>query len=79
MDPVPDPLLLRKYGSAVNRTRDLWVSSQELWPLDHRGGHHITYFKMAVSPNKEMPHWGPVRKVKWLEDERNFAFCYKIP
>jgi hypothetical protein len=21
-----------------NRTRDLWICSQELWPLDHRGG-----------------------------------------
>jgi hypothetical protein len=31
VDPVPDPLLLRKSGSAGNRTRDLW-------PLDHRGG-----------------------------------------
>jgi hypothetical protein len=38
MDPVPDPLLLRKSGSAGNRTQDLWISSQELWPRDHRGG-----------------------------------------
>jgi hypothetical protein len=38
VDPVPDPLLLRKSGSAGNRTRDFWVSSQELWPLDHKGG-----------------------------------------
>jgi hypothetical protein len=30
-----DPLLLRKSGSAGNRTR---ICSQELWPLDHRGG-----------------------------------------
>jgi hypothetical protein len=30
VDPVPDPLLLRKSGSAGNRARDLWVSSQEL-------------------------------------------------
>jgi hypothetical protein len=30
MDPVPDPLLLRKSGSAGNRTRDLCVSSQKL-------------------------------------------------
>jgi hypothetical protein len=37
VDPVPDPLLLRKSDSARNRTRDLWVSSQELRPLDHRG------------------------------------------
>jgi hypothetical protein len=38
VDPVPDPLPLRKCGSSGNRTRDLWVRSQELWPVDHRGG-----------------------------------------
>jgi hypothetical protein len=38
VDPVPDPLLLRKSGSAGNRTRVLWICSQELWPLDHTGG-----------------------------------------
>jgi hypothetical protein len=38
VDPVPDPLLLRKCGSAGNRTRDLCVCSQELWSLDHKGG-----------------------------------------
>jgi hypothetical protein len=38
VDPVPDPLLLRKSDSAENPTRDLWICSQELWPLDHRGG-----------------------------------------
>ena len=36
--PVPDPLPLRKSGSAGNRTRDLCICSQKLWPLDHRGG-----------------------------------------
>jgi hypothetical protein len=40
VDPVPDPLLLRKSGSAGNRTRDLWICSQELWPLAHRGGRY---------------------------------------
>jgi hypothetical protein len=39
VDPVPDPLLLRISGSAWNRTRDLWICSEELWPLDHR---HVT-------------------------------------
>jgi hypothetical protein len=34
--PVADLLLLRKSCSVGNRTRYLWVSSQELWPLDHR-------------------------------------------
>jgi hypothetical protein len=38
VDPIPDPLLLRKSGSTGNRTRDLWICSQKLWPLDHRGG-----------------------------------------
>jgi hypothetical protein len=37
VDPVPDPLLLRKSGNGGKRTRDLWICSQELWPLDHRG------------------------------------------
>jgi hypothetical protein len=41
--PVPDPLL-RKYGSARNWCRKLWICSQELWPLDHRGGQ----FTMSV-------------------------------
>jgi hypothetical protein len=38
VDPVPDSLLLRKSGSAGDRTRDLRICSQELRPLDHRGG-----------------------------------------
>jgi hypothetical protein len=38
MDLVLDPLLFRKSGSAENRTR---ICSQELWPLDHRGGRNF--------------------------------------
>jgi hypothetical protein len=41
VDPVPDPLLLRKSGSAGNRARDLRDSSQKLRLLDHRGGHGV--------------------------------------
>jgi hypothetical protein len=33
VDPVPDPVLLRKSFNAGNR---IWICSQELWPLDHR-------------------------------------------
>jgi hypothetical protein len=36
VDPIPDPLL-RKSGSAGNQTWDLWICSQELWSLYHRG------------------------------------------
>jgi hypothetical protein len=39
VDPVSDPLLLRKSGRVGNRTRNLWFSSQKPWILDHRGGH----------------------------------------
>jgi hypothetical protein len=48
VDPVPDPLLLRKYDSAGNRTRDLWIWRRELWPLDHRGGHSSSNIKIKV-------------------------------
>jgi hypothetical protein len=41
VDPVPDPLLLRQIGSTGNRTWDLWICSQEPWPLDHRGGRMV--------------------------------------
>jgi hypothetical protein len=37
VEPVPGRLLLRKSDSAGNRIRDLWVCSQEFWPLGHRG------------------------------------------
>jgi hypothetical protein len=37
VNPVPGLLLLRKSGSAGNRTWDFWNFSQELWPLDRRG------------------------------------------
>jgi hypothetical protein len=43
VDTIPDPLLLRKPGSAGNRTRDLWICRQELWPLHHGGGRSGRY------------------------------------
>jgi hypothetical protein len=55
VDPVPDPLLLRKSGSAGNRILDLWICSQELWPLDHRGGIHYSFtgwIKQHISFNR---------------------------
>jgi hypothetical protein len=38
VDPVRDPLLLRKSGSAENRTRNSGSVSRNSTPLDHRGG-----------------------------------------
>jgi hypothetical protein len=44
---VPDPLLLREFGSARNWTQDPWICSQEFWLLDRRGGrkshHRVKY------------------------------------
>jgi hypothetical protein len=47
--PVPDPLLHSKSGSAGNRTRDLWVCSQEVRTLDHRSGPDATITILNVS------------------------------
>jgi hypothetical protein len=44
-DPVPDILFLRKSGISGNQTRDLWICSQELSTLDHRGGQHSSAWK----------------------------------
>jgi hypothetical protein len=75
VDPVPDPLLLRKSASAGNRTRDLWICSQELWPLAHRGGLELTqndfiqiaiiYFESIPDSNSRL--WG---KTYGPHDER---------
>jgi hypothetical protein len=48
VDTVPYPLLFRKSGSAGNRTRDVWVSSQELWALDHNSMTWKYYFETSV-------------------------------
>jgi hypothetical protein len=37
VDPVQNRLPTRKFGIAGNRTRDLWICTQELLSLDHRG------------------------------------------
>jgi hypothetical protein len=36
VDPLLDPLIFKTFGRVGTRTPDLWVCSQELWPLDHR-------------------------------------------
>jgi hypothetical protein len=43
--PVPDPLLPIKSGLRLELNPDLWICSQELWPLDHRGGHNRDYIE----------------------------------
>ena len=46
------PFKENSHGRAGNRTRDLMISSQRLWPLDHEGGRNqnIKYvFQNAVN------------------------------
>jgi hypothetical protein len=46
VDPVPNPLLF--FGVPGNRTRDPCICSQELWPLEHRGG-RIQYITLFIN------------------------------
>jgi hypothetical protein len=72
VDPVPDQLLLRKSGSAGNRTRDLRICSRKLWSLDHRDGlwkhNRIKYIRHVVNTKllasgpciEQWPEWGQI-------------------
>jgi hypothetical protein len=55
VDPIPDPLFLGKSGSARNRIQDLWICSQELWPLYHRGS------PLLVNTGEKFPQHQPDR------------------
>jgi hypothetical protein len=57
MDPVPEILLLRKSGSAGNRSRELGICIQELSPLDHRGnpvGRNPTHYSSLQCNGDQM-------------------------
>jgi hypothetical protein len=64
VDPVPDPLLLKKSGRVGNRTRDFWICSHKLWPLDHRGGQEIEVLAKTsgymdrLATETEITSWG---------------------
>jgi hypothetical protein len=51
--PVPDPLLLKKSGTAGNRTWGLWICSQERCPLDHRDGHRVQHDSVMQCRDEE--------------------------
>jgi hypothetical protein len=57
VNPISDPLLLRKSGSAGNCTWDLWTCSQELLPPDHRSGLPENHKHINCIWNKKgLPH-----------------------
>jgi hypothetical protein len=65
------PALLRKSGSVGNRTRALWICSQELWPLAHTWAqkfytsflqHHTVHGALCYKPesrgfDSRWGHW----------------------
>jgi hypothetical protein len=53
--PIPDPLFFR---SAGNRTRNLWICSQEHWPPDHRGG---PFFSFSWHKSFSVQLWYPYK------------------
>jgi len=50
VDPVPDPLLLRKSGSAGNRTRDLCICSLR---YDFSQARDFFFFSRCIKTNSE--------------------------
>jgi hypothetical protein len=85
VDPVPDPLLLRKCGSAGNRTLELWICSQELWPLDHRGGRSSlqvyvnSHSKKHVTDGLHVVHFRPATFSKKLFPVIWLYHVYRLP
>jgi hypothetical protein len=60
VDPVPDPLLLRKSDSAVNGTRDLWICSQ-----DHRSS--LILYTCRITYVNSRPNEHTVRVIISIE------------
>ena len=59
MDPVPDPQLLRKSGSAGNRTRDLDIMFIRFFFVEIRAVYEIiwkTYYRAGQAADDNMAH-----------------------
>jgi hypothetical protein len=82
VDPVSDPLLLRKYGSVGNRTRNLWIYSQELWPLDHRDGRNEPTLSININifwilPTKFYYRFRVIPRINNCYDQ--YIYIYRNP
>ena len=56
------PFKENSHGRAGNRTRDLIISSQRLWPLDHEAGHTLKSVSYKTQHSKQC---------KWLSETFN--------
>jgi hypothetical protein len=55
VDPVPDPLPLRKSGSAGNRTRDLWILFRNLILETFTSLHFIVLILSTLNEHQRKP------------------------
>jgi hypothetical protein len=49
VESVPDPRYLRKFGSAGNRTRDLWICSQQILTTRPHSLNKVSCFSVELS------------------------------
>jgi hypothetical protein len=57
VDLVPDPLLLRKSGSAENRSRDLYIFNQELSNIRPQRRSQFSDMKNELKGAVDIENW----------------------
>jgi hypothetical protein len=65
VDPVSDSIHLKKSDIAGNRTRDIWICRQELWPLDYRGD-HVVYSLYLLAMGNWYQHFACIRTQTYM-------------
>ena len=66
------PCKEKSHGRTGNRTRDLMISSQRPWPLDHEAGEFESYtqFIITISNNNNN------NNVSWMKGEETHFMDY---
>jgi len=66
------PFRENSHGRARNRTRDLMISSQRLWPLDHDAGPFSERFGFK---NATLCSWSVFLCLVWIPEQRTSTHC----
>jgi hypothetical protein len=69
-----DPLLLRTFGSAENRTRSSGSVAKNSWPLDNRGSHHSGEV-ILMTREEVMLSW-PLNRIVWVRSRLQINMVY---
>jgi len=59
------PFKQNSHGRVGNRNRDLMISSQRLWPLDHEAGLSLSYSK-AIRNSRTKSHSNGREEISWI-------------